>query len=148
MTRRKPSALLTAALLLLIPSATLAQHTPAPGSPERKAIADALRAPVEKELKKKVVFKIDALKVQDGWAFLRGVPQQPGGKKMDYSGTKYAREIADDMFDDWICALLRKEGGRWRVVTHVIGATDVVYATWPEDYNAPRAIFDMPEPEQ
>src|SRR5688500_2814594 len=62
-------------------------YTPAPRTAERKAIADALRVPVEKKLKKSVVFKIDHLKVQDGWAFLRGVPQRPDGKPMDYSDT-------------------------------------------------------------
>ena len=62
-------------------------HTPGQGNPERKAVLDALRAPVEKRLRRKVVFKVDELKVLDGWAFVRGVPQQPGGKPMDYSGT-------------------------------------------------------------
>ena len=66
---------------------------------------------------------------------------------MDYRGTRYEELQRDGVFDDWVCALLRREGGRWRVVAHSIGATDVVYATWPEDYHAPRAIFGLPEEE-
>ena len=69
--------------------AQTAVYTPKPGSPERKQIMDALRAPVEAALKKSVEFKVDHLKVKNGWAFMRGVPKQPGGKKMNYKGTEY-----------------------------------------------------------
>jgi hypothetical protein len=117
-------------------------NTPAAGSPERKAIADALRAPVERELKQKVIFKIDHLKLKDGWAFLRGVPQKPGGGEVDYNSTPYAQRIKDGVFDDGIVALLRRKAGKWQVVKYVIGATDVPYVTWDKDYKAPSAIFD------
>lgn len=118
-------------------------YTPAPQTAERKAIADALRAPVEKKLKKSVVFKIDHLKVQDGWAFLRGVPQRPDGKPMDYGDTSYRQQRDLGMFDDQISALLRKKGGKWVVVTYDIGATDVVYLNWAEQHKAPPAIFEF-----
>lgn len=52
-----------------------APHVPEKGSAERKAILDALRVPVEKQLKQPVIFKIDHLKVQNNWAFLTGRPQ-------------------------------------------------------------------------
>lgn len=130
-------------VILLLSASVFAQtRTPAPGSAERKAIMDALRAPVEKELNKKVVFKVDHLKVLDGWAFMRGVPQQPGGRKMDYRNSPYQEAISDGAFDDWICALLRKEGAKWRVVKYVIGATDVAYIGWDEEYGAPSTIFE------
>lgn len=116
-------------------------HTPAAGSPERKAIMESLRAPVERQLKKRVVFKVDHLKVQSGWAFVRGVPEQPGGKAMDYRDTEYQEAIREGVFDDWFCALLRREGAKWRVVAYSIGATDVVYEGWDEEYKAPPAIF-------
>jgi len=131
--------------ILLLAITTLAQtnpYTPAPGSAQRKAIMDSLRVPVEKKVNKKVVFKVDHLKVKDGWAFMRGVPQQPGGKKMDYSNSPYQEEINDGLFDDWICALLHKEGAKWRVVVYIIGATDVPYLGWDEAYKAPSSIFE------
>lgn len=117
-------------------------HTPVQGNPERKAVLDALRAPVEKRLKRKVVFKVDELKVLDGWAFVRGVPQQPGGKPMDYRGTPYQQQVKDGAFDDGFAALLRLKGNRWIVVTYNIGATDVVWANWAEKYEAPAEIFN------
>jgi len=133
------------ALVIIVAAAGAASaqeaHTPAPGSAERRGIADALRTPVEKELKQKVVFKIDHLKVSGDWAFLRGVPQRTDGGKVDYTVTPYRQRIEDGVFDDWICALLRKRAGKWQVVKYVIGATDVVYEGWDEEYNAPSAIF-------
>ena len=133
--------------LLLLLTAAAAAHaqtgttTPATGSAERKAIADALRAPVERELRQKVIFKIDHLKLNDGWAFLRGVPQSPSGGEVNYNSTPYKQRIADGVFDDGIVALLRKKAGKWQVVKYVIGATDVPYVTWDKDYKAPSAIF-------
>lgn len=120
-------------------------QTPGPGSAERKAILDALRVPVEKRLKRKVVFKVDALKVLGGWAFVRGVPQQPGGKAMDYGGTPYAQQVRDGAFDDGFSALLRQRAGKWSVVTYNIGATDVVWADWAEQHKAPPELFELPQ---
>jgi hypothetical protein len=102
---------------------------------------DALRVPIKKQLKKDVIFKIDALKVQNGWAFVRGVPKRPDGGPMDYRGTVYAPNIKAGVFDDWFCALLRKRGDQWQVVQYSIGATDVVWEGWDKQYHAPSAIF-------
>ena len=139
----RPRLFLPALFIIAAAAAASAQEarTPAPGSAERKTIADSLRAPVEKELKQKVVFKIDHLKVSGSWAFLRGVPQRPGGGRVDYSVTPYQQRIEDGAFDDWICALLRKKAGKWQVVKYYIGATDVVYEGWDVVYKAPSAIF-------
>src|SRR6187431_887740 len=84
---------------LLFTTTAVAQYTPEKGSEERKAIADALRVPVEKKLKQTVVFNIDHLKVQDDWAFMLGAPRKAGGGKLDYSKTIYAEAQAAGMFD-------------------------------------------------
>lgn len=128
---------------LLCASTTLAQYTPEKGSVERKAITDALRVPVEKKLKQKVVFNIDHLRVQDDWAFMLGAPRKPNGGELDYSKTSYAKAVALGMFDDGISALLHKVRGRWTVVRYVIGATDVPYIGWDEKYGAPSGIFSQ-----
>lgn len=51
-------------------------YTPEIGSAERKAILEALRIPVERELKQKIVFAADHFKVQGSWAFVSGSPQR------------------------------------------------------------------------
>ena len=102
---------------------------------------DLLRVPVEKELKQKVIFKIDHLKVMSGWAFMTGKPLRSAGKNVDYKKTIYREAVDSGAFDDWICALWRKQGSKWRLVRYAIGATDVVWDPWPKDFGAPKAIF-------
>jgi hypothetical protein len=128
--------------LFLVPAlGQTKEMAPAPGSAERKALLDALREPVEKDLGQEVVFKIDHIGVQEGWAFVRGVPQRPDGSEVDYTKTKYQEARDLGAFDDGFSALLRKSDGKWKVVIYSIGATDVVWEPWREEYKAPAAIF-------
>ena len=120
-------------------------HTPEKSSAERKAILDALRVPVEKELKQKVIFAIDNFNVQGTWAFVSGTPQNEDGDKPDYTGTPYQEAVEAEMFDNNFFALLKNTGGKWRVVTRAIGCTDVCFAPWWKDHKAPKAIFPYTE---
>lgn len=120
-------------------------YTPEKGSAERTAILNALRAPVEKELRQKIQFALDNFKVQRNWAFLSGEPQNMAGERPDYRQTPYQEAIDADMFDNNFFALLKKTGGKWKVVTYAIGCTDVCYATWWKDYKAPKVIFPYTE---
>lgn len=116
--------------------------TPAPGSPERKALMDVLRSSVKKSLAgKPVIFKVQHLKMLDGWAFLFGEPLQPNGKPFDYHGTIYQRDIDDGAFDSNVYALFRKSGKKWVVKGWTIGATDVGWDGWWDKFKAPRSIF-------
>lgn len=118
---------------------------PEEGSAERKAILDALRKPVEKELKQKIKFVIETLRVQGSWSFVGGVPQGENGSWPDYRATRYQEAIDYEMFDNNIFALLKNTEGEWKVVTYSIGCTDVCYAGWWGDYKTPRAIFPYTE---
>jgi hypothetical protein len=143
--KRKLLLISTTVLLFAVSSLAQAAYTPEKGSPERKAILDALRVPVEKELKQRIIFVVDNLKVQANWAFVGGQPQGADGERPNYAGTPYQEAIDADMFDNNYFALLKKTGGKWRVVTHAIGCTDVCYATWWRDHKAPKAIFPYTE---
>ncbi|HZE70747.1 MAG TPA: hypothetical protein VE135_14645 [Pyrinomonadaceae bacterium] len=116
-------------------------YTPEKASPERKAILDTLRVPIEKKLKQSVVFKIDHFKVQNGWAFILATPQKPEGGPPDYRGTVYERAVDAGAFDNGVVALLHNVKGNWKLVNYMIGATDVPYVDWDKTYRAPRAIF-------
>jgi hypothetical protein len=129
---------------LVVNASALAQdapQTPGPNSPERKAIMDTLRVAVEEELKQKVVFRIRRLRVQNGWAFLEGELQQPGGKPVNYRNTRHQTAIEAGAFDDGILALLLKDKGAWRVVVYDIGSTDDPAPDWQQKFKAPRMIF-------
>ena len=120
-------------------------YTPEKGSAERKAILDALRTPVERELKQKIVFAANDFNVQGNWAFIGGTPQTPSGGNPNYAITKYRGAVDQGAFDNNFFALLKKTGGAWRVTTYAIGCTDVCYADWSRRYKAPKAIFPYTE---
>lgn len=126
-------------------AAAQSAHTPEKGSPERKAILDALRLPVERDLKQKVVFVSDNFKVQGNFAFVSGTPQNSNGGDPDYARTKYAEQVDSGAFDNNFFALLKKTGGKWRVTTYAIGCTDVCYADWWKRFKAPKAVFPYTE---
>ncbi len=90
--------------------AQAAPHTPEPGSPERKAICDAVRARVlanaVKKLPKPIVFKIDFLRVEGGFAWFEGTPRQQDGS---YVPDGYIADV------DYIMVLKQGPGG-WKLV--------------------------------
>ncbi len=139
--------LLVAISLSLFAIALQAQtpYTPEKGSPERKAILDALRIPVERDLKQKVVFVAENFNVLGSWAFVSGTPQNANGGSPDYSRTQYADAVDSGAFDNNFFALLRKTAGKWKVTTYAIGCTDVCYADWWRRYRAPKGVFPYTE---
>src|SRR4028119_81209 len=126
-------------IILVFAFSVLAQsaRTPEKGSAERAAILNALRTPVEMELKQKIQFAVTNFKVLGNWAYLDGEPQNASGGKPNYENTKYGEAIDAGMFDNNFFALLRKTGGKWRVVKYQIGCTDVCYLEWRAQYKAP-----------
>ncbi len=137
---------LSIVLILAIAASAQKVYTPAKDSAERKAILNALRVSVEKELKQKVSFNVDVFNVQGAWAFLSGEPMNAAGTgKPNYKRTIYQKAIDEDMFDSNFFAVLKKSGAKWTVITYAIGCTDVCYSTWADDYKAPKAIFQLPE---
>jgi len=138
---------LSLAVILVFVSVAFAQkvYTPEKGSAERTAVLSVLRVPVERDLKQKIQFSVEEFKSNGAWAFLSGAPQTLSGEKPNYKNTKYADAVEVGAFDNNFFALLKKTGGKWRVVTFAIGCTDVCYVTWWKDYKAPKAIFPYTE---
>lgn len=135
-------------IVLILAGAAFSQkvYTPEKDSAERKAILNALRVSVEKELKQKISFKIETFNVQGAWAFLAGEPQNAKGDgQPNYRRTIYQKAIDEDMFDNNFFAVMKKSGKQWTVVTYAIGCTDVCHMTWADDYKAPKAIFPYTE---
>jgi len=75
-------------------------YTPPKGSPERKAILDAVRQVLQRNFQVKAVFKVGYLKVQKGWALLYVNPKSPDGQ------SQY----------EPLWALLQKQAEAWKVV--------------------------------
>lgn len=120
-------------------------HTPARGSAERQALMDALRETVRRELGKPAIFGVNELRVLGDWAFADVSPRNPDGTPLDYRGTPLEAAQREGMAGDGMYALLRRQNGRWWVVRHAIGPTDVAWIPWEEELHAPRAIFPYPD---
>ncbi len=110
-----------------------------PGSAQRRAILDALRPAIERELRGPVEFVVGEIRVRQGWALVFATPQRPGGGRID--GRRYFANF-EDMDGLGISAILRFQNGRWRLVGHAIGATDAWYCGSPPV--APAALTGCP----
>jgi hypothetical protein len=130
------------ALVCCIATAAHAQraYTPPAGSAERKAIMDVLRIPVEADLRQKVIFRVQHLKIVGPWALARVVPVRPDGSEIDYSRTRYREDMEEGAFDGEGEALLRNDGGAWRLLEWRFGASDTEVPIWLEKYRAPPAL--------
>ena len=116
---RKIFILTLAAVVLATTLSAQTAYEPPKGSPERKAILDALRAPIERDLKQKIVFVADNFKVQGSWAFIGGTPQGANGESPNYRGTRYYDAFESGAFDNNFFALLRDWTTRHRHSTAV-----------------------------
>ena len=103
-----------------------ATAAPAPGSAQRRAILDALRPSIDAQIGSDVEFVVREIRVVRGWALVIADPQRPGGGAIE--GSRYFSA------DDWevmdgltVNGVLRFSGGRWRLVDHAVGPTDVWY---------------------
>ena len=105
------------ALILILSGCCMASHaatpatretiiTPPPGSPERGAILDALRAELTHLTGPDLVFVVAVLRVGAGWAWIEAAPQSRDG------ASRYEE----------VTALLQCRDGRWAV--QVLGPCD------------------------
>ncbi len=117
-----------------------------PGSAERKAICNALRIPVMRDITngQRVVFVIGHIATQGDTAFIYcSNLQQPNGKPINWLKTKYAQQYKNDEFGDaGLAAILRRDNtGKWHVIVcDGVGAFDVFYENWPEKYGISREL--------
>ena len=114
--------------------------TPKPGSAERKAILDALRVPVQRDLKMPVIFVVHKpvhdLRVKQGWAFVVAEFRHSNGDPM---GPAYFAETHGGSSSD-ACGLLHLVHGRWRIVDHMTGPSDVYWGEWQREHHTPPGL--------
>ena len=118
-------AMLAAAAAAAAPAAAQVNGSAAApvNSAQRRAILDALRPTIVRELRSPVEFVVRRLGVEQGWALVIADPQRPGGGAID------ARHLPDAGERDGLTvyAVMRFQSGRWTVHDHVVGPTDVWY---------------------
>lgn len=115
--------LTAAAMTFSVAGAALAQvHAPSAGSPERRALMDAVRPVVQAKVGGAIQFKVNHIAVSGNHAFVMLEPQRPNGAPIAYNGED--AEFMDGLHTE---ALLVRSNGRWTVEDHAIGSTDAWY---------------------
>lgn len=100
----------------------------------RKVILDAIRVPVQNELKQEVKFVVYRLNICNNYAVLLAKPVKMNGSPVEYANTEYQEQINDGVFDDGVQAILNLENNVWVVKNYVIGATDSPVQMWVEQF--------------
>ena len=138
MRRRSILSMLSAASLALS-AASIHPSLAAPyaaKAAERKTILDTLRGPVAAKLGAPIEFVVDRILVEGDWAFAVVTPQRPGGRKIDFRGTVCAGDVSH-----LVGALFKRAGGNWTVRDIAFCPTDVAWASWDTEHDAPAALF-------
>jgi hypothetical protein len=134
--------LAAAAAIFSGPALALTFREPAKGSAERAAIMDTLRPAVEAEMRGPVEFVVTTIRVTPNWAFVQVEPQRPGGGVIDPEQTGFAGDT--DMMDGLtVYGLMGFQAGRWNLIDHMVGPTDVGYAGWQQRYGVPAALLGL-----
>ena len=132
------------AMLAVVPVAIAAPANVGKSDPLRKVLLDAMRPTVEDDVGVPVQFVVQTLRVDGDWAYFAGTPQLKDGQPIDFTQTHYAEAIDEGFFDGpFLQVLLEKNNDEWGVIVFDIGATDVVSAGWPDEYDAPCAVVDQ-----
>ena len=116
---------------------------PPQGSRLRKELLDAVRPVFERETEGPVEFVVHRLNVMGGWAFGDVFLQRPGGRRIDWSKTKFAEDERNGAFDPGgSFFLLKYSGSNWTVVEFATGPTDVAWDSWRQDHHLPGQLFE------
>ncbi|MDR3494502.1 MAG: hypothetical protein P4L82_07855 [Ancalomicrobiaceae bacterium] len=134
--------LLNAAMLA---SSPVGATEPPVGSPERGALLTTLRQRVEVDLGSPIAFRVSRIDIEGAWAYVSAIPTR-GASPLDWSTTKFADAIANDMMSSMVLALLQRRGGAWQTIDYALGPTDVAWVDWIAKYHVPKALFVAVKP--
>jgi hypothetical protein len=110
-------------------------------SPERKAILDVARVPVERRLGIKVVFVVERMTFFGDWAYAALHPRDAAGNRIDYRRTLFAKDFDPEQDSDFVGVLLRRNRASWSLAKEAFLPTDVFWEEWETKYKLPRALF-------
>ncbi len=133
---------LAAVFLFLAAAAASAQgwYEPARGTPERRALMDAIRPQAESEFGAPVEFVVRQLRVSGNLAYAYVDAQRPGGARINLEPTPKGNYLDNN----GVGALYRRQGGRWVVAHYAIGATDTWWQPACQEFRPVLAEFCPP----
>jgi hypothetical protein len=101
-------------------------------------LLDAARPAFVAETGGPIEFVVRRLAVWGDWAFGDISLRRPGGQPIDWTRTKFAEDLRQDMFSP---GYARRTNGAWSIAEISVGPTDVVWDWWRQKYNIPGALF-------
>jgi len=144
-TRRKISSFTNSVCLflsILLTTPVVAEVLePARDNPLRKMLLDTIRPRVETEMRTKVQFVVEKMRVEDDCAFLIVMPRKENGEEIDIEDTIF-RNAGDQMDGLTVFSLLKLRNGHWYEFVNATGPTDIVFETWPDRYLCSENIFE------
>lgn len=113
---------------------------------QTQALLAVVTPVIATELGVPVSLEASQVRVMNEWAWVVATPRQANGAPMDWAATTRASAYENGVMDESgaTYALLKQEGGAWRIVAHTIAPTDVAWESWPTEYGAPRDLFGLP----
>ncbi|KZB80176.1 hypothetical protein [Amycolatopsis regifaucium] len=120
-----------------------------PGDPVREAAFQAATARLDEWFGDRVQVQVERFDRLGPWVFLQGTMRGTDNGRPYYAGTVYEARRADGVMSDVYVALLKKtdeprpenDARAWRLANYAVGPTDVAWLTWPDEHEAPRALF-------
>lgn len=130
------------------PSARSIQDSLDPADSIREAVLQVATARLDDAFGDRVRVEVEYLNRIGPWVFLRG-KLRGTGERPYYAGTVYESRRADGVMSDAYVVLLKKtsdtgadnDARSWGVADYAIGPTDVAWLTWPDEHEAPPALF-------
>ncbi|MCP4182105.1 MAG: hypothetical protein GY761_02135 [Hyphomicrobiales bacterium] len=116
-------------------------YEPGRGSQERKAIMNAARVPISREIGQRVIFVVDVLRTDGRMAYLQATPVNPDSTPLNWNNTPFREDWSADMMSDVVMVLLERQGSSWKAMDYFIGPTDVAWYGWLEKYGLPQTLF-------
>lgn len=133
---------LAVAVQLPLPAQAQRVAFPKRGTRLRKLLLDSVRPTFERDTRGPVQFVVHRLAVSGRYAFGHVSAQRPGGGRINWAKTVYAKELREGFFDPGASYfLLRQSDGGWDLVDYIVGPTDVPWEGWRQQFRLPTRLF-------
>ena len=116
------SSIVVAAVVSPVPSLAQRVVFPKRGTGLRKALLDTVRPTFERDTRGPVEFVVHRLAISGRFAFGHVSAQRPGGGRINWMKTVYAKELKEGFFDP-------------------VGPTDVPWDGWRQQFRLPVKLF-------
>jgi hypothetical protein len=118
--------------------AGLAKQLPAPESDPLLPV-DVIRQALSTRIGQPLSLEFLSERGRQDWLLVSGVPRQPDGAPLDYSGTLYQHAIDQGTSDEIFTALLQEtsDSGDYSHRELTFGSTDTPVVTWPGMHPVP-----------